>query len=153
MLEFQACKVVKSEQRLEGLALPDLSNQTLGHLERTIRDGLMTFYAVGIALAIIRDKKLYKQRGFKTFDDYCHKVWGMSRPYAYETLRASQVVQNLSGIPDIPKLPSSVSQALPLTKLKTADEQIEVWREIISKHEQPTEKEVKEEVNKHLPHK
>lgn len=150
MLNFENGNVAKLDQDLKSLVGRDVIDKNLEQLETIIKDGLNFFYTIGIALAIIRDKKLYKQRGFNTFESYCHEVWGISRPYAYETLRAGQVLKNLSGIPDIPRLPSSVSQALPLTKLKTANEQIEVWREIISKHEEPTAKQVKEEVAQRL---
>jgi hypothetical protein len=72
---------------------PDKDRLTL--LEATIERGLSTFIEVGNALVEIRDDRLYRERGFHTFEDYCRQRWGFGRNYANKQIAASRLVQNL----------------------------------------------------------
>jgi hypothetical protein len=74
----------------------------LAELEAIIERGMRTFIEVGNALLEIRNRRLYREQGFKTFEDYCRERWNMSRTYAYRQIDAAKVVQNLSPIGDIP---------------------------------------------------
>lgn len=107
-------------------ALAPIETARLHDLESTIAHGLKTFVEVGSALARIREERLYRD-GHATFEDYCREKWGMGRANAYELMAAAEVVGNLSGTPDIP---TSVSQARPLTKLEP-EKQREVWQEAV----------------------
>jgi protein gp37 len=69
--------------------------QRLVLLEATIRRGLATFIEVGNALAEIRDARLYREQGFRTFEDYCLKRWRWGRNYANKQIAAARVIQNL----------------------------------------------------------
>ena len=69
----------------------------LERLERVVRQGLEIFYRVGEALAEIRDRKLYKDLGYKTFQDYCIEKWDMKRRYADRLINSSIVINNLIG--------------------------------------------------------
>lgn len=57
-------------------------------------------FAIGRALKIIRDGKLYRG-GHETFEDYCQTRWGWERRHAYRQIEAAEVVA---------ALPENVSQ-------------------------------------------
>lgn len=101
---------------------------TLPACEAVIERGLHTFVEVGNALMSIRDRRLYKESGFKSFEIYCRERWGMSRPRAHQLVGAAEVMTNLSTIVD--RTPATESQARPLTKLPL-EQQAEAWQEAI----------------------
>jgi hypothetical protein len=82
--------------------------------ESTIARGLKSFLAVGLAQKRIRDQRLYRA-DHRTFEQYVAERWEFSRPRAYELCAASEVVADLSGIPDIRLLPQNEALANPLT--------------------------------------
>lgn len=96
----------------------------LEQLEARIERGIQTFVDVGLALAEIRERKLYRAT-HATFEDYCRERWGMSRPRAYQMIDAANTVHSLSTIVDI--LPLNEAQARPLTSLPP-DVQPLVWQ-------------------------
>lgn len=57
----------------------------LKDLEKAIFRGKETFFEVGLALAEIKNGKLYR-RNYDSFDDYCKKKWGWSSSRARPTL-------------------------------------------------------------------
>lgn len=69
-------------------------SQRLISLERTIEAGRKTFAEVGVALAEIRDFRLYRS-DYTTFEDYCRKKWGWQRQRAYELIAAAEVANGL----------------------------------------------------------
>jgi hypothetical protein len=101
--------------------------QTLEHYEEIIALGIKTFVLVGHALLTIRDRRLYRG-AYSTFEDYCRQRWDLSRPYAYQLMEASAVVENVSAVADI--APANEAQARPLTTLP-AEQQREVWQEVV----------------------
>ena len=68
--------------------------QRLNELEQTIERGRQTFVEVGLALAEIRDLRLYK-REYTCFSEYCQKRWGWAKSYAYYMIEGAVVVQEL----------------------------------------------------------
>jgi hypothetical protein len=68
---------------------------TLKRCERVIKQGRKQFLAVGKALATIREKRLYRIKGFNTFEDYCQKKWNITRQYANRLVLAFRVQQDL----------------------------------------------------------
>jgi Holliday junction resolvase RusA-like endonuclease len=64
-------------------------------LEVIIRVGLDTYIQVGQALIVIRDKHLYRQRGYASFGDYVIAYWRMTRQSAYLQMSSSVVALNL----------------------------------------------------------
>jgi len=120
-------KILESE--LVILLSPDERKQLAAH-ERTIRAGLGTFVAVGSALMQIRDNRLYRAT-HPTFEAYVQSVLALSRPRAYELIDSSQVMQDLSGIPDI-QLPQNEAQATELRQWKTPEERIEKWKAVVA---------------------
>lgn len=76
----------------------------LEQLEGTIKTGITTFINVGLALAEIRDAKLYRQT-HTTFQSYCKDKWGFTRQRAYQLIGAAEVAGTLECKPrvDIPE--------------------------------------------------
>jgi hypothetical protein len=98
----------------------------LERCEVVIKQGLNTFIEVGEALFLIRDKRLYR-RDFKTFEDYCQHKWALSRQRVYQLIDASNVINHLSTMVDIP---TSERQVRPLVGLEK-DVQIAVWNDVV----------------------
>lgn len=62
-------------------------------LEKTIAKGQQTFVEVGIALAEIRDSKLYRA-DYGTFEEYCKDKWGWSKQHAYNLIQCAPIVES-----------------------------------------------------------
>ena len=69
-------------------------DQRLAELEKTIARGKTTFVEVGLALAEIRDLRLYR-REHGSFSEYCREKWGWNKSYAYYMIEGAVVVQEL----------------------------------------------------------
>ncbi len=69
-------------------------DQRLAELEKTIARGKKTFVEVGLALAEIRDLRLYR-RQYSGFAEYCREKWGWEKAYANHVIRAADVVKAL----------------------------------------------------------
>jgi len=67
-------------------------DQRLVELEKTIARGKKTFVEVGLALAEIRDLRLYR-REYAGFEEYCRKKWGWSRQHAYRLIEAAPIAE------------------------------------------------------------
>jgi hypothetical protein len=67
-----------------------LDDQRLAELEKTIARGKKTFVDVGLALAEIRDLRLYR-REFSSFKEYCQKKWGWTKQHAYRLIEAAPI--------------------------------------------------------------
>ena len=63
-------------------------SQRLEELEKLIAKGQKTFVEVGLALAEIRDLRLYK-REYSGFEEYCRKKWGWTKQHAYRLIEAA----------------------------------------------------------------
>ena len=71
-------------------------DQRLAELEKTIARGKKTFVEVGLALAEIRDLRLYR-REHGSFSEYCREKWGWNKSYAYYMIEGAEVVKSLPG--------------------------------------------------------
>jgi hypothetical protein len=76
-------------------AIEQSQGPPLSELETRIERGLQTFIDVGLALLEIRDRRLYREAGFKSFDTYCRERWGWSRDRGYQLMQAAEVVQSM----------------------------------------------------------
>jgi hypothetical protein len=88
-------------------------SQRLEELEKTIARGQKTFVEVGLALAEIRDSRLYK-REYDSFREYCQKKWGWTRQHAYRLIEAAPVGKCHMHV-------TSLNQATELAKANPAD--------------------------------
>ena len=110
---------------------------TLEELETRIAAGLKTFVDVGRCLLEIRDRRLYRNKGYSRFEDYCREQWGWGKQYAYRQIEAAKTIEIIgrkSPIGDeLPKIESQVRELIPLVK---TDEQeaINTWRELKERH-------------------
>jgi enamine deaminase RidA (YjgF/YER057c/UK114 family) len=73
-------------------------------LESVIERGRQAFLEVGAALREISGRRLYREQGFKTFDEYCEKRWGWKRNKAYYYIQAAEVAENVHLSGQIPSL-------------------------------------------------
>jgi hypothetical protein len=78
---------------------PDTS-RTLAELETVIQRGFDSFVEVGRALMEIRDRRLYREQGFSTFEVYCRKRWNFSRQRGHQLITAVAVADNVSTVVD-----------------------------------------------------
>ena len=69
-------------------------SRRLAELEKVIGRGKQTFVEVGLALAEIRDLRLYK-REYGSFSEYCREKWGWEKSYAYYIIEGAEVVKAL----------------------------------------------------------
>lgn len=104
-------------------------------LEALIARSRNYFYNVGRALTEIRDKRLYKQALFETFESYVKARWDMGRAHAYRLIAFYEVIRNLSPIGDI--LPANESQVRPLARL-APHEQRRLWKDFVKSGSEPT---------------
>ncbi len=70
----------------------------------------------------IRDNRLYRET-YGTFEEYCKEKWDISRPRAYQLIKAAEVQDNLSTTVDIPE-----RVVRPLTIIKDPEEQREIYQ-------------------------
>ena len=77
-----------------------ISETQLVELENKIRQGKDAFIAVGNAFIEIRNGRGYTLRGYKTFEQYCDKVWGISDRHARRLMsgaEAAETVRQIAG--------------------------------------------------------
>lgn len=87
-------------------------------LEETIEHGKQTFVEVGVALAKIRDEKLYVS-DYETFEAYCKGRWGWRKAYCNHIIRAADTVKELPA--ESATMVASERQARELSKAEPAE--------------------------------
>ena len=113
-----------------GLVLTTQEQEALARCEAVIRRGWESFIEVGVALAQIRDQRLYRAQ-HQTFEHYCREKWDYRKSHAYRLIAAAEVVKCLSPVGDIPQ-PTHERQVRPLFGLEP--EKIrELWKKAVAK--------------------
>lgn len=121
----------------------------LKRLERVISKGMKSFVEVGNALKRIKEEGLYRA-SHKSFAAYVEDKWGMTKKSAYRLITAGETVETVShGTLDAPPL-ANERQARELAKAP-ADQQAEIWGEVVDEHEKPTAANVKDAVDRRKP--
>lgn len=116
------------------------SNALTEH-EAVIERGIQTFYEVGIALADIRDRRLYRA-AHRTFEEYCQGRWQMTGSRAYQMIDAANVVSTIVET-ELPP-PANEGQARELGRVPVV-ERAEVWAETVDRTDgKPTAAAVRE---------
>lgn len=75
--------------------MDQLINYNLAELENIITKGLETFVEVGQALKVIKDRRLWVNTGYTSFDSYCQGKWGFGQGNAYYLIGTSEVANNV----------------------------------------------------------
>jgi DNA repair photolyase len=112
------------------MPLSGIERRKLKQLEKTVADDMGRFIRVGVALAEIRDQRLYRET-HPTFEAYCRDKFDMMRAHAYRLISQASVVKELSPIGDIPK-PQNEAQARELAKAPK-EKRVEVMKLVASK--------------------
>jgi hypothetical protein len=123
---FIDCETEKPDGQPQDFTAKD--EKLLEHCEVTIKNGVKHFLSVGQALSTIRTKRLYKIKGFQTFEDYCQSKWEISRQYASQLILTFRLEDELSTAVDKPVV-ENPTQAKRFHKLST-EEQAEVKESI-----------------------
>ncbi len=108
------------------VGLTTAERQELASLESVLAKHAEGFVAVGLALARIRDSRLYRG-AYGTFEPYCQDRWGFGRCYAHRLTEAAIVVDRLP--PGIK--PRSERVARPLTRLPP-EQQAGAWAKALA---------------------
>lgn len=133
--------------------LRDAEREALTRCEDTIRGGLESFTAVGLALVEVRASKLYRG-AYKSFEAYCRDRWGISSRRANQQIGAAQVSGIISAkdeaaalVGTIVPAPQTESQARELHALRNDPVAVrEVWTSAVDRAggKQPTAAGVKQ---------
>ncbi len=122
---------------IEDKPLTPVEQTRLSALEAIIRENFLAYVAVGNALLEIRESRLYRTDGGRTWEGYCRQLWDMSFQYADRLISASRVIENLTpigvkedGSIDWELMPANESQARELARLEP-EEQQQVWGQLI----------------------
>ncbi|MDD5502444.1 MAG: DNA N-6-adenine-methyltransferase [Candidatus Thermoplasmatota archaeon] len=110
---------------------------TLQELETRIKAGLETFVDVGLCLLEIRDRRLYREKGYTRFEDYCREQWGWGKQYAYRQIEAAKTIEIIGRkSPMGDEMPKTERQARELAPLVKADEQeaVKTWQKLREEH-------------------
>ncbi len=107
----------------------------LTELEAVIDRNIKGFIEVGMALAEIRDKKLYRET-HDTFESFCRDKWDIGKAHSYRIIDAAHVVHNIK-VPNWGQngtniLPLNEAQARPLTAFD-ADTQRDLWQKAVNR--------------------
>lgn len=115
--------------------------QKLTNLEKIVNSGIRSFISAGLALAVIRDERLFR-KSHETFADYCHERWQLDASYAHRLICASKLHSLLSPIGTVK--PTSESQIRPLTKL-SVEQAKQAWQQAVvaAGNQPPTANQVK----------
>ncbi len=96
--------------------------------ERAIERGLRSFVEVGVALAKIRDERLYRKR-FQTFSRYIEDRFGIKSRRAYQLIEGAEIATELKMCTKVHKAPARETHVRPLAKLEPRERE-KVWSRV-----------------------
>ena len=101
----------------------------LERAEAVIERGLQTFVEVGLALATIRDSRLYRQT-HGTFEDYCRERWDFSKRHVNRLIQGAGAVAEIEDGTNWshPQTPQNEAQAREVARAPEG-ERAKVWAE------------------------
>ena len=124
-----------TELAARGTTEVDLASASLREVENYIAPRLRGFIEAGVALLAIRDRRLYLQGGFDTFEIYTRQRWGIDDGHARRLVDAAQVAQ-ITASANAP-MGASVEnerQARELTPLLADPDELKaVWEETVKR--------------------
>ena len=123
--------IVKTLSSVEALEpLPPEEQTELNHIEVKFKAGWSTFMEIGRGLATVSAKKLFRAK-YRTFEEYCLKELGFSRPYSYTLIGSSQVHDQMSAIEDIKVKPVNEAQCRELIYVPK-EKRPEAWKKALA---------------------
>ena len=100
-----------------------------------IAKGIEGFYAVGASLVAMRDNKLYKEGGYKTFREYCVVEHGIKKSEAYRIIAAGSIEKKLGCDPKVAKHLTRVPEESRVEVYESAKQRVEdehnITRELV----------------------
>ena len=104
----------------------------LARCERVVGDGLTSSLATGVAILVIRSRRLYERQGYKTFEKYLKDRWGgFSRTRVTQLMQAAKVLVLCYKCNKFSVLPMNEGQIRELRRVKVVADRYEVWRRVI----------------------
>ncbi len=127
----------KKTKTMKTLEKPDLltpdDQKDFARLDKIVGKFARDMIPAAEALYEIRNRRLYRAH-HATFESYCQEVHGMSRGYANRLIKAGKIQSEL--VPIVTKMglpePSNEAQLRELARLKTTEEQVEVYQEAVA---------------------
>jgi hypothetical protein len=102
--------------------------ERLEELVAVVNKGMMSFVAVGNALAEINARHLYRITGHDSFSEFCRDRWCISRQRAWQLMNSAGVAKILDQEnPATAERPASESQARVLSTIKQPTLMADVW--------------------------
>lgn len=111
------------------------------NIESGLRSGAEVVLAVGHSLAEIRDRKLYKDAGYRSFSKYLEESFSMTRARAYHLISAARVIDDLRSHFKESELPQNESVVRPLMKFEQ-DQLVEIWKAVLDAYKEPRREDV-----------
>ena len=136
--DYQVSRAVTARARKPVAPDRPLTKTEQGDLDRCeniIRRGWQSFVDVGEALAMIRDKQLFRDR-YERFEDYYRAEWQYQKSQVYRLMEAAKVVRVLSPIGENSSngmpLPICEAQVRSLVGLEESEIK-NVWQQVTRK--------------------
>jgi hypothetical protein len=106
----------------------EIETATLAECEDVIRRAVDAWLEAGIALQVIRDRKLYQAR-YRTFEEYCRRTWDFGDSRARQLIAAAETVTVVTN-GNSKSVPSSERVARVLAPLRDDPEELRhTWEE------------------------
>lgn len=113
-------------------------------LEAVVQRGREAFFEVGVALAEIHEKRLYRSE-YPSFQDYLDRKWKLGRSYAYRLIEAAGAVKSLPA--EVSPIVNTESKAREVAKVPVEKREAVVRKaqqKAKAKGKAPTAKDIKE---------
>ena len=142
----------KKKDKTEDAAVTAKDETDFKTFDGIVRKGVAAYMECGAALREIHDRKLWRVAGHKTWEEYCRKVVGISKPYAHRIVRATEISLELQKSLPIGNdskviLPIMETQVRPLQQLEDPEKRAAAWKLATYRAGgQPTQLEVTEAV-------
>lgn len=106
----------------------EMKDATLDQLEDDVRTKIFNYERAGLALELIRNRRLYRQRRFVTFQGYAKKCFDLDKEYLVELISGAQLCQTLRTRINEEFLPKNLSQASILRNVRDTADQVSALR-------------------------
>jgi hypothetical protein len=106
-----------------------------------LQNGAEVVCRVGNALAQIRDRKLYRECGYKSFENYINDKFSMTRARAYHLISAAEIIADLLPYFQGKALPKNESVVRPLMKFPK-DQRVDIWKAVLDTYTNPRREDV-----------